>query len=38
MGSSLDHDPIKLNRIVIQILRCSMILSENQLPLFGIML
>jgi len=38
MGSSLDHDLIKLNRIMIEILRWSMILSENRLPLFGIML
>ena len=35
---SLDHDPIKLNRIMISSLCLSMIFSENRFPLFRIML
>jgi hypothetical protein len=33
---TLDHDPIKLNRIMIQMFEWRMIFSENRLPLFGI--
>jgi hypothetical protein len=33
-----DHDPIRLNRIMISSLCLSMIFSENRLPLFRIML
>jgi hypothetical protein len=32
----LDLDPINANRIKVQILRWSMIFSENRFPLFGI--
>jgi hypothetical protein len=35
---SLDHDPIKLNRIVVWFFRWSMIFSGNRHPLFRIML
>src|SRR5260370_31106545 len=35
---SLDHDPIKLNRIMISSFCLSMISSENRFPLFRIML
>src|ERR1700689_4994755 len=38
MAPALDYDPIQLNRIIVQNLRLSMILSENRHPLFGIML
>ncbi len=34
----LDHDPIRLNRIMISSLCLSMIFSENRFPLFRIML
>jgi len=34
----LDHDAIKLNRIMISSLCLSMIFSENRFPLFRIML
>jgi hypothetical protein len=34
----VDHDPIRLNRIMISSLCLSMIFSENRLPLFRIML
>src|SRR5260370_17015436 len=34
----LDHDPIRLNRIMISFLCLSMIFSENRCPLFRIML
>jgi hypothetical protein len=37
-GGLLDHDPIKLKRIMVWIFRWSMIFSENRFPLFGIML
>src|ERR1700757_5040705 len=35
---ALDHDPIRLNRIMISSLCLSMIFSENRSPLFRIML
>src|SRR6202035_2663364 len=35
---SLDHDPTRLNRIMISSLCLSMIFSENRYPLFRIML
>src|SRR5258708_28768343 len=35
---TLDHDPIRLNRIMISSLCSSMIFSENRFPLFRIML
>jgi hypothetical protein len=35
---TLDHDPIKQNRIMISSLCLSMIFSENRFPLFRIML
>jgi hypothetical protein len=35
---ALDHDAIKLNRIMISSLCLSMIFSENRFPLFRIML
>jgi hypothetical protein len=34
----LDHDPIKLNRIMVWMFHWSMIFSENRFRLFGIML
>jgi dihydroxy-acid dehydratase len=37
-GDSLDHDPFQLNRIMVQIVRLSMIFSKNRPPLSGIML
>src|SRR6266478_365505 len=36
--SARDHDPIRLNRIMISSLCLSMICSENRFPLFRIML
>jgi hypothetical protein len=38
LASSLDHNPIGLNRIMISFLCLSMIFSENRFPLFRIML
>jgi hypothetical protein len=35
---AFDHDPIRLNRIMISSLSLSMIFSENRFPLFRIML
>jgi hypothetical protein len=35
---AFDHDPIRLNRIMISTLSLSMIFSENRFPLFRIML
>jgi hypothetical protein len=37
-GPAPDHDPIRLNRIMISSLCLSMIFSENRFPLFRIML
>jgi len=36
--ATLDPAPLHLNRIKVEILRLSMIFSENRFPLFGIML
>ena len=35
---ALDHDPIQLNWVMIQIFGLEHDLSENRIPLFGIML
>jgi hypothetical protein len=37
-AAGLDHDPIRLNRIMISSFCWSMIFSENRYPLFRIML